>query len=68
MAKYRSYDDDKDYSSSQEAQKGAYDYQQQYEQPHVDNPNHMSDPRDADRSLHRGLNARQVTMIAIGGM
>jgi yeast amino acid transporter len=66
MAQYR-YDNDKDDFSSQEAQKGPYEYQQQYEQPHISNPDHLSDPRDANHSLHRGLNARQVTMIAIGG-
>jgi amino acid transporter len=27
----------------------------------------LSDPNDANNSLHRGLQARQVSMIAIGG-
>lgn len=62
MAQYR-YDYEKD-DSSQEAQKN---YQEQYEQPHISNPDHLENPRDAGHSLHRGLSARQVTMIAIGG-
>jgi amino acid transporter len=28
---------------------------------------HVSDPADGDKSLHRDLTARQVSMIAIGG-
>lgn len=66
MAQYR-YENDKDDLSSQENQKGPYEYEQQYHQPHISNPEGLSDPRDASHSLHRGLNARQVTMIAIGG-
>ena len=27
----------------------------------------LTDPNDAGHSLHRGLSARQITMIAIGG-
>lgn len=60
MAQYRSYDAEKQYSSD-EGQKVPDEYQ------HYGEPNELSDPRDAHHSLHRGLHARQVTMIAIGG-
>ena len=60
MAQYRAYGSDKDSPSEEEK---AYKYG---EEP-VHNPDHLSDPRDVNHSLHRGLNARQVTMIAIGG-
>ena len=46
-------------------EKGVYDYQTS-EQP-VPEAGTLSDPRDAGHSLHRGLQARQVSMIAIGG-
>jgi yeast amino acid transporter len=62
MAGYRTYESEKD-SPSEEAQKEPY----AYTGPHIDNPHHLSDPNDANHSLHRGLSARQVTMIAIGG-
>ena len=32
----------------------------------VDDPNRLADPTDVHHSLHRGLSARQVSMIAIG--
>ena len=34
---------------------------------HAAGPDGLSDPDDAGHSLHRGLQARQITMIAIGG-
>ncbi|PPJ52921.1 hypothetical protein CBER1_11411 [Cercospora berteroae] len=45
-------------------EKGAYDYNTSEPIPEAGT---LSDPRDAGHSLHRGLQARQVTMIAIGG-
>lgn len=60
MVRYRSSGSEK-YSPSEEEK--AYD---DGEAP-IQNPDHLSDPRDANHSLHRGLNARMVTMIAIGG-
>jgi amino acid transporter len=33
----------------------------------VGDQNQLSDPKDVHNSLHRGLQARQVSMIAIGG-
>jgi amino acid transporter len=65
MALYNHDGSEKD-SPSEEAQKEPYAYQQ-YGDEAVDNPHHLSDPRDAHHSLHRALSARQVTMIAIGG-
>ena len=63
MSHYR-YGSDKDVSpSEEEAQKEQY----AFNDGHIDNPHHLSDPRDANHSLHRSLSARQVTMIAIGG-
>lgn len=48
-------------------EKHQYGYEQDgYESP-VPEIGELSDPRDKDHSLHRGLQARQVSMIAIGG-
>lgn len=49
-------------SPSEEAQKVPYEF-------HADavDVTGLSDPQDAAHSLHRGLSARQVSMIAIGG-
>ncbi|TKA75145.1 hypothetical protein B0A55_03990 [Friedmanniomyces simplex] len=57
----------KDYGSS-DAEKTPYEYQQ----PHgpsspITDAGKLSDPNDRQPSLHRGLSARQVSMIAIGG-
>ena len=59
------YDNDSDpekRSPSDEARKPPLDF---YETA-PDDPNRLSDPTDAGHSLHRGLAARQVSMIAIG--
>jgi yeast amino acid transporter len=44
-----------------------YDYQQQGTEHNLTDPGHFSDPADQKHSLHRGLSARQVSMISIGG-
>ena len=55
------------HSPSEEGQKPPFSKHQQYEDGSApDDPNRLSDPRDAGHSLHRGLAARQVSMIAIG--
>ena len=55
------------HSPSEEAQKRPYDYQQYDQRDTIDSGGRLSDPTDAQHSLHRGLSARQVSMIAIGG-
>lgn len=62
MAQYRGYDDSEKQYSSDEAHKHPNEYDTVYTEPQS-----LSDPRDVNHSLHRGLSARQVTMIAIGG-
>ena len=52
------------HSPFEEAQKQPYSYDSGRE--HTTGPSELSDPRDAHHSLHRGLSARQVSMIAIG--
>lgn len=54
------------HSPSEEAQKEPFDDPQYDQDRPVDDPNRLSDPTDVHHSLHRGLSARQVTMIAIG--
>lgn len=54
------------HSPSEEGHKPPYSYEQYSDQP-ITSHHQLSDPRDAHHSLHRGLSARQVTMIAIGG-
>ncbi|KAM3416542.1 Dicarboxylic amino acid permease [Cercospora zeina] len=53
-----------DHSPDRVDEKGVYDYNTAEPVPEAGG---LSDPRDADHSLHRGLQARQVSMIAIGG-
>lgn len=50
-----------------ESQKPEYGNQHNEAEDLVHTKGYLSDPRDAHHSLHRRLNARQVTMIAIGG-
>ncbi|KAK4542481.1 hypothetical protein LTR36_006733 [Oleoguttula mirabilis] len=50
-----------------EAEKLPYEYQQYGPQSPITDAGHLSDPTDQSHSLHRGLTARQVSMIAIGG-
>lgn len=52
-------------SSSDEAEKIPYNYDAYQEGPPA--AGELSDPNDVHHSLHRGLSARQVSMIAIGG-
>lgn len=55
------------HSPSEEGQKEPFG-ELHYEQDRpVDDPNRIADPTDPAHSLHRGLSARQVSMIAIGG-
>ncbi|KAF7188789.1 Dicarboxylic amino acid permease [Pseudocercospora fuligena] len=44
-----------------------YEYQQYGAESPVTEVGVLSDPKDSHHSLHRGLSARQVSMIAIGG-
>ena len=44
-----------------------YDYHQYGPEDPISAAGHLSDPTDKQHSLHRGLSARQVTMIALGG-
>ena len=56
------------HTPSEEGQKVPYEYQQ-YDAHHapVTAANHLSDPTHPEESLKRGLSARQITMIAMGG-
>lgn len=51
----------------EETEKLPYEYQQHGPQSPITDAGHLSDPTDKLHSLHRGLAARQVSMIAIGG-
>lgn len=56
------------HSPSEEAQKDPFTTQQYGgHRPSGIGPDGLTDPEDAGHSLHRGLQARQITMIAIGG-
>lgn len=60
----------RDYSlpSSETVEKGAYNHTSPLDASDPPPPNqNLSDPDDAPHSLHRGLSARQVSMVAIGG-
>ena len=63
MAEYRkgSGSPSEKHSPSEEGQRQPFEFQAP-----VDDPNRLSDPTDVHHSLHRGLSARQITMIAIG--
>lgn len=67
MAEYRkgSGSPSEKHSPSEEGQRQPFQYQQ-YDTHAVDDPNRLSDPTDVHHSLHRGLSARQISMIAIG--
>ncbi|KAK5732159.1 amino acid transporter [Elasticomyces elasticus] len=56
-------------SNGYDAEKTPYEYQQPYGSgsPVPHDAGKLSDPDDQGHSLHRGLSARQVSMIAIGG-
>ena len=53
------------HSPSEEGQKEPFENHVYQDKP-VDDPNRLADPTDVHHSLHRGLSARQVSMIAIG--
>ncbi|KAI7624622.1 dicarboxylic amino acid permease [Hortaea werneckii] len=53
--------------SDTEKAKLPYEYQQYGVEDPVTAPGHLSDPTDERHSLQRGLSARQISMIAIGG-
>jgi amino acid transporter len=59
--------DGSDHSPDPESKKSPYKYQQHDTDAHIVNPQGLSDPNDANHSLHRGLSSRQISMIAIGG-
>ncbi|EMC94062.1 hypothetical protein BAUCODRAFT_132943 [Baudoinia panamericana UAMH 10762] len=50
-----------------DAEKQAYEYQQHGDDSPTRDVTKLSDPYDQHHSLHRGLSARHVSMIAIGG-
>jgi amino acid permease len=54
------------HSPSEEAQKAPFTTQQYGAEAGIGKDG-LTDPNDAGHSLHRGLSARQITMIAIGG-
>ncbi|KAK5109888.1 hypothetical protein LTR62_006495 [Meristemomyces frigidus] len=51
----------------QDTEKLPHEYQQYGPESPITEAGHYSDPEDKGHSLHRGLSARQVSMIAIGG-
>ncbi|KAI7533969.1 hypothetical protein KC316_g16635, partial [Hortaea werneckii] len=53
--------------SDTEKAKLPYEYQQYGVEDPITVPGHLSDPTDERHSLQRGLSARQISMIAIGG-
>ncbi|KAF2213828.1 hypothetical protein CERZMDRAFT_95859 [Cercospora zeae-maydis SCOH1-5] len=55
-----------EHSPDRADEKGVYDYKTTEPVAEAE-AGGLSDPRDANHSLHRGLQARQVSMIAIGG-
>lgn len=55
------------HSPSEEAQKAPFTTQQYGADAGIGKDG-LTDPNDVGHSLHRGLSARQITMIAIGGM
>lgn len=57
---------DEKHSPSEEAQKEPF-ATQQYGADAGIGKDGLTDPNDVGHSLHRGLSARQITMIAIGG-
>lgn len=58
--------DSEKHSPSEEGQKEPFRELSIDQDRPVDDPNRLADPTDAHHSLHRGLSARQVSMIAIG--
>lgn len=50
-----------------DTEKLPYEYQQYGPESPITEAGHLTDPADEHHSLHRGLQARQVSMIAIGG-
>lgn len=54
------------HSPSEEGQRDPFT-NQQYDSNAGIGKDGLTDPNDAGHSLHRGLSARQITMIAIGG-
>jgi amino acid transporter len=51
-----------------DSEKQPYDHQRYSpDRGPLTNPGGLSDPADEDHSLHRGLSARQISMIALGG-
>ncbi|KAK0859687.1 amino acid transporter [Friedmanniomyces endolithicus] len=71
MATYNPDDRDGTYGDinyrSGDAEKTPYEYQQTHSVSSPADAGKLSDPDDRHHSLHRGLSARQVSMIAIGG-
>ena len=63
----RYYNGSSERESPQLESQKEYGYQSHEAEDLVHTKGYLSDPRDAHHSLHRRLNARQVTMIAIGG-
>lgn len=54
-------------SSDVEAAEKKNDYSVRREPSPLTEEGHLTQPEDEGHSLHRGLQSRQVTMIAIGG-
>jgi len=54
-------------SGSDDYEKRPYEYEYGASSPPIPNITGAADPTDTGHSLHRGLSARQVSMIAIGG-
>ena len=50
-----------------DAEKLPHEYDQQSLASPVMGTNHLNEPEDSNHSLHRGLTAPQMSMIAIGG-